>query len=78
MHTTATPTHCPYCALQCGMGLATGPGGVEVVERPGFPVNGGGGWGKGRTTPPGVSTPVGPAPPHKPDHPPRPRAPAPR
>ncbi|MFI6087033.1 molybdopterin oxidoreductase family protein [Streptomyces sp. NPDC051218] len=52
MHTKATPTHCPYCALQCGMGLATGPGGkVEVVERPAFPVNGGALCGKGRTAP---------------------------
>ncbi|MWA10970.1 molybdopterin oxidoreductase family protein [Streptomyces sp. BA2] len=51
MHTKATPTHCPYCALQCGMGLATGPGGVEVVERPEFPVNGGALCGKGRTAP---------------------------
>ncbi|MGW5862324.1 molybdopterin oxidoreductase family protein [Streptomyces sp. NPDC055239] len=52
MHTEATPTHCPYCALQCGMGLATGPGGgVEVVERPGFPVNKGALCGKGRTAP---------------------------
>ncbi|MEU5958467.1 molybdopterin oxidoreductase family protein [Streptomyces sp. NPDC047525] len=51
MHTEATPTHCPYCALQCGMGLATGPGGVEVVERPEFPVNAGALCGKGRTAP---------------------------
>ncbi|MEV0525085.1 molybdopterin oxidoreductase family protein [Streptomyces sp. NPDC050439] len=51
MHTTATPTHCPYCALQCGMGLTTGPGGTEVVERPEFPVNGGALCGKGRTAP---------------------------
>ncbi|MGW5737149.1 MULTISPECIES: molybdopterin oxidoreductase family protein [Streptomyces] len=51
MHTEATPTHCPYCALQCGMGLATAPGGVEVVERPAFPVNGGALCGKGRTAP---------------------------
>lgn len=51
MHTTATPTHCPYCALQCGMGLATGPGGPEVVERPEFPVNKGALCGKGRTAP---------------------------
>ncbi|GHE84162.1 hypothetical protein GCM10018785_60140 [Streptomyces longispororuber] len=47
----ATPTHCPYCALQCGMGLARGAGGVEVVERPEFPVNGGALCGKGRTAP---------------------------
>ncbi|GAA3137706.1 hypothetical protein GCM10010449_67570 [Streptomyces rectiviolaceus] len=51
MHTKATPTHCPYCALQCGMGLTSGPGGVEVVERPEFPVNGGALCGKGRTAP---------------------------
>lgn len=51
MHTEATPTHCPYCALQCGMGLTTGPGGVEVVERPEFPVNEGALCGKGRTAP---------------------------
>ncbi|MEV2249512.1 molybdopterin oxidoreductase family protein [Streptomyces sp. NPDC050147] len=51
MHTTATPTHCPYCALQCGMGLTTGPGGTEVVERPEFPVNRGALCGKGRTAP---------------------------
>ncbi|MEL3949802.1 molybdopterin oxidoreductase family protein [Streptomyces sp. LNU-CPARS28] len=46
-----TPTHCPYCALQCGMGLVRGAGGVEVVERPAFPVNGGALCGKGRTAP---------------------------
>ncbi|MEU6124094.1 molybdopterin oxidoreductase family protein [Streptomyces sp. NPDC047123] len=52
MHSTATPTHCPYCALQCGMNLAEGgPHGVAVVERPGFPVNRGALCGKGRTAP---------------------------
>ncbi|GGV37326.1 hypothetical protein GCM10010277_23780 [Streptomyces longisporoflavus] len=51
MHTEATPTHCPYCALQCGMSLAGGPGEVEVVERPEFPVNQGALCGKGRTAP---------------------------
>ncbi|NJP99489.1 molybdopterin oxidoreductase family protein [Streptomyces zingiberis] len=48
----AVDTHCPYCALQCGMGVrpATGPGTVpEVVERPAFPVNQGALCGKGRT-----------------------------
>ncbi|MEU5426021.1 molybdopterin oxidoreductase family protein [Streptomyces olivoreticuli] len=52
---TTTDTHCPYCALQCGMGLRTvAPGGVpgapavEVVERPGFPVNRGALCGKGQ------------------------------
>ncbi|MGW2207269.1 molybdopterin oxidoreductase family protein [Streptomyces sp. NPDC001774] len=46
-----TPTHCPYCALQCGMGLRPADGSVEVVERPGFPVNRGALCGKGRTAP---------------------------
>lgn len=54
----STPTHCPYCALQCGMNLraaagsgATGGDVVEVVERPDFPVNRGALCGKGRTAP---------------------------
>ncbi|MFJ7990546.1 molybdopterin oxidoreductase family protein [Streptomyces sp. NPDC096351] len=51
---TAVPTHCPYCALQCGMSLrATGvperP--AEVVDRTDFPVNRGALCGKGRTAP---------------------------
>ncbi|WP_405799629.1 molybdopterin oxidoreductase family protein [Streptomyces sp. NBC_01506] len=49
----AVPTHCPYCALQCGMSLrrtADEPG-VEVVERADFPVNRGALCGKGRTAP---------------------------
>ncbi|MFC8829314.1 molybdopterin oxidoreductase family protein [Streptomyces sp. NPDC057137] len=51
--TDAVPTHCPYCALQCGMGLRRAPdgAGVEVVERVDFPVNRGALCGKGRTTP---------------------------
>ncbi|MFF5972117.1 molybdopterin oxidoreductase family protein [Streptomyces sp. NPDC012769] len=53
---TTVPTHCPYCALQCGMNLrpATGPAPelpVEVVDRPDFPVNRGALCGKGRTAP---------------------------
>ncbi|MFJ4579299.1 molybdopterin oxidoreductase family protein [Streptomyces echinatus] len=45
-----TPTHCPYCALQCGMNVTSLPrGGVEVTERPDFPVNRGALCGKGRT-----------------------------
>ncbi|MFF3762809.1 molybdopterin oxidoreductase family protein [Streptomyces sp. NPDC001922] len=50
---TAAPvdTHCPYCSLQCGMGLQPGAGGVEVVERTAFPVNRGALCGKGRTAP---------------------------
>ncbi|WP_030326961.1 molybdopterin oxidoreductase family protein [Streptomyces flavochromogenes] len=51
---TAVPTHCPYCALQCGMSLR--PTGVpelpaEVVDRNDFPVNRGALCGKGRTAP---------------------------
>ncbi|MER7664768.1 MULTISPECIES: molybdopterin oxidoreductase family protein [unclassified Streptomyces] len=49
-----TATHCPYCALQCGMNLrAPGAGEetVRVVERPDFPVNRGALCGKGRTAP---------------------------
>jgi assimilatory nitrate reductase catalytic subunit len=47
-----TPTHCPYCSLQCGMNLSAGKdGGVEVVERTEFPVNRGALCGKGRTAP---------------------------
>ncbi|MFB8771347.1 molybdopterin oxidoreductase family protein [Streptomyces broussonetiae] len=49
---TATPTHCPYCALQCGMNLTPAPDGtVEVTERADFPVNRGALCGKGRTAP---------------------------
>ncbi|GGY12563.1 molybdopterin oxidoreductase family protein [Streptomyces djakartensis] len=50
MQNTATPTHCPYCALQCGMNLTPAPDGtVEVSERTDFPVNRGALCGKGRT-----------------------------
>lgn len=50
---TETSTHCPYCALQCGMKLrpVTEGGVVEVVERTEFPVNRGALCGKGRTAP---------------------------
>ncbi|CAL9444829.1 molybdopterin oxidoreductase family protein [Streptomyces sp. enrichment culture] len=52
MQNTATPTHCPYCALQCGMNLTPTPDGtVEVSERADFPVNRGALCGKGRTAP---------------------------
>jgi assimilatory nitrate reductase catalytic subunit len=41
-------THCPYCALQCGMYVAPGAGGVTILGNPTFPVNQGGlcvkGW----------------------------------
>ncbi|MFE9969309.1 molybdopterin oxidoreductase family protein [Streptomyces hirsutus] len=52
MQSTVTPTHCPYCALQCGMNLTPAPGGsVRVSERADFPVNRGALCGKGRTAP---------------------------
>ncbi|MEU3508463.1 molybdopterin oxidoreductase family protein [Streptomyces longwoodensis] len=52
MQSTPTPTHCPYCALQCGMNLTPTPqGGVEVSERADFPVNRGALCAKGRTAP---------------------------
>ncbi|MBM7090607.1 molybdopterin-dependent oxidoreductase [Streptomyces sp. S12] len=52
MHSTVTPTHCPYCALQCGMNLTPAPDGtVAVTERADFPVNRGALCGKGRTAP---------------------------
>ncbi|WP_434589194.1 molybdopterin oxidoreductase family protein [Streptomyces sp. A5-4] len=44
-------THCPYCALQCGMNLRPAGDAVEVVERTDFPVNRGALCGKGRTAP---------------------------
>jgi assimilatory nitrate reductase catalytic subunit len=48
MATAEVDTHCPYCALQCGMVLRAGPtGAVEVAPRD-FPTNRGGlcqkGW----------------------------------
>lgn len=51
MRDETIPTHCPYCALQCGMNLRGTAGTVEVVERPDFPVNRGALCGKGRTSP---------------------------
>lgn len=52
MQNSVTPTHCPYCALQCGMNLTPAPDGtVEVSERADFPVNRGALCGKGRTAP---------------------------
>lgn len=46
--TDTTDTHCPYCALQCGMRLAGPRHAAEVIERAQFPVNNGGlcvkGW----------------------------------
>ncbi len=36
---TATKTHCPYCAFQCGMTMVPRVEGVEVRADPDFPVN---------------------------------------
>ena len=44
----ATATHCPYCALQCGMNLVDSADGLTVAPRKDFPTNKGGlcpkGW----------------------------------
>ncbi|MEU6333970.1 molybdopterin oxidoreductase family protein [Streptomyces cellulosae] len=60
MRNTLTSTHCPYCALQCGMNLTPAAGGrsVEVSERTDFPVNRGALCGKGRTSPAVLSSAV--------------------
>ncbi|MFZ3557413.1 molybdopterin oxidoreductase family protein [Streptomyces sp. BH055] len=52
LNTTATPTHCPYCALQCGMNVLPGLPGTEahaVEGRVDFPVNQGALCGKGQS-----------------------------
>ena len=47
----ATPTHCPYCALQCGMNLVPGSNGLLAVQpRKDFPTNKGGLCQKGWTS----------------------------
>ena len=45
----STPTHCPYCALQCGMYLTQGAEGLQVEARQ-FPTNKGGLCRKGWTS----------------------------
>ena len=48
--TAATPTHCPYCSLQCGITLIPRPdGSLELTGREDFPVNRGGLCIKGAT-----------------------------
>ena len=42
-------SHCPYCALQCGIGLTPTVSGVEVTGWADFPVNEGALCGKGAT-----------------------------
>src|SRR6187431_1652890 len=44
---TSTSTHCPYCALQCGMHLITRESTLEVMGNTQFPVNRGGLCAKG-------------------------------
>src|SRR5258707_12187620 len=48
MLASTVATHCPYCALQCGMHLLTSDDGVKVAGNVKFPVNEGGlcvkGW----------------------------------
>jgi assimilatory nitrate reductase catalytic subunit len=51
-----TQTHCPYCALQCGMELAEAGGALEVHARD-FPTNRGGLCKKGWTSAELLSTP---------------------
>ena len=45
-----TPTHCPYCALQCGMTLQVSSTGAVSVEARDFPTNRGGLCQKGWTS----------------------------
>jgi assimilatory nitrate reductase catalytic subunit len=44
---SAGRSHCPYCALQCGIRIFAGASGVEVNGRADFPVNEGALCGKG-------------------------------
>src|SRR4051794_20573235 len=45
-----TATHCPYCALQCGMSVTPVPGGGASVQARDFPTNRGGLCRKGWTS----------------------------
>ena len=47
---SATDTHCPYCALQCGMKLVSEGQLLTVAPRPDFPTNKGGMCRKGWTS----------------------------
>lgn len=46
-----TASHCPYCALQCGMTISAEPGQAIAVEPRAFPTNRGGMCQKGWTSP---------------------------
>ena len=39
MSAVSTATHCPYCALQCGVRVACGSGGMAISGNLAFPVN---------------------------------------
>jgi len=47
---STTATHCPYCALQCGMNLVERDSELTVASRPDFPTNKGGLCQKGWTS----------------------------
>ncbi|MCW3055615.1 MAG: molybdopterin oxidoreductase [Chthonomonadales bacterium] len=47
---STTATHCPYCALQCGMNLVERDSELTVAPRPDFPTNKGGLCQKGWTS----------------------------
>jgi assimilatory nitrate reductase catalytic subunit len=49
MTRAATATHCPYCALQCGIVLTAGDRPAELTPQPDFPTNRGGLCSKGWT-----------------------------
>src|SRR5881392_2789395 len=51
MSAATTATHCPYCALQCGMNVTAGSGGLTVSGNAAFPVNNGALCVKGWTAP---------------------------
>ena len=39
MSAAPTATHCPYCALQCGIRVVGGPAGMAISGNLAFPVN---------------------------------------
>jgi len=53
MSAAVTATHCPYCALQCGLNVATTTTGIDVSGNAAFPINKGAlcvkGWSAGQT-----------------------------
>ncbi|GAB2620442.1 molybdopterin oxidoreductase family protein [Pseudactinotalea suaedae] len=51
MSAPAVASHCPYCALQCGMAISAAPGRALEVEPRAFPTNRGGMCQKGWTSP---------------------------